>query len=327
MHGLSGINSTSSEELRGELRAQLRSGEARWIQLKGLSAENALHHRALCATLAAIGLNAARGTQVPQLVILDWSTVDECAADGVALFCVIATSLLDRGTRVVVCMPAGSDLAQVVGDALAQAVRAEVTRITVPQTPSQRVQCVTPPVSLGLNSKPAIRGFCEGLSAGLQRRESAERTRKAIMAFATELVLNSLQHAQATSVRATALLYTRRRPQVIEIGLADNGVGITESLVSTPAFARLGHLHDTSVVEFVLDQAASARSMPDSAAASRGGFGQAIKALVETVTASVTIRSGRALLTVGSDGRADYRREAFDHGLGTQVLASIRVGG
>jgi len=326
MRDESGLAPNSAAALRLELRHQLRTGAARWIQLGGLSAENPLHHRALCATLAAVGLNPARGIQPPKLVVLDWSTVAECAADGVALFCVVATSLSNQGTQLIVCMPARSDLALVISDAIAGGIGSEITTIPVERTKSERVQCVTPSVWLADSSKSAIRDFCGGISAGLQRLIVSERVRKAIMAFATELVLNSLQHAHATRVKSTALLYTRRRPKVVEIGLADNGVGITESLVTTPTFARLSHLHDSSVVEFMLDQAASARSIANTNGVSRGGLGEAIKGLASVVDASVTVRSGRALVSLGSDGRADYRHEAFDYGLGTQVLASIRLG-
>src|SRR5690349_6647272 len=253
------LDPSSIESLRNSSRASRKAGETAWIRLDGLSVEDGTTHAALCHTLTRFRLGADTGRPVPKIVVLDWSTVENCSAEGLAFFAVLATRLLADGLRVIACEPSVGAIAQVIRQSGVHAACQPLTWIPCTCDKSRTVESLAPIATFSSESNETIDLFCETLSEGLKQVGLSRKQAAMVMGTMQELLHNVLSHANAAHGVAASLLFPKKRPKVVQIGIADDGAGIPETVLRQGRHEWLQWFHDASVTEVVLSQALSSR--------------------------------------------------------------------
>lgn len=322
--GASSLDTSSVTSLRASVSSLKRSGDAAWIQLNGLPLEDGRAHSALCHALARFGLGAELGAHIPKAAVLDWSNVDGCSAEGVAFFAVLVRHLLAKGVRVIACRPADGAIAAVLERAGILVACGPITWVKCAACTPSAVEAIAPAAVFGSESNDSVFVFCDELSAALKRLALTRSVRQAVMGTTQELLQNVLSHASASHAAAMALLLPRKRPKVLQIGVADDGLGIPGSVLRQERYRWLGWFHDASVTEVVLSQALSGR--PSTAeSANGGGMARIIKRLLRETTSTVMLRSSAALITLRSNAPDRFERRALTYGAGTQIRVELRL--
>jgi hypothetical protein len=200
-----------------------------------------------------------------------------------------------------------------------------VTRVALPLAGGAPVDLLAPMAVFGPDSNDSVDLFCDELSASLRRLETPRRTLLAVMGTTQELLHNVLSHASARHASAVALLHVRKRPRVLQVGIADDGVGIAGAVLHQERHRWLEWFHDTSVTEAVLQQALTGRpSAPE--AGNGGGMARIIRRLLSESASTVMLRSGAALILLRSTTPDRCERHTLTYGAGTQVRLEIRLG-
>jgi hypothetical protein len=150
----------------------------------------------------------------------------------------------------------------------------------------------------------------------------AEPVRRIVMSLAHDMLANVVEHAAASRMSAVAVLLARRRPPLIQIGVADDGRGIPSAMLDRGDYRGFGLLHDASVVHAVLARGLTRRvgGAGEDGDDGRGGLSAMIAALMPLL-AAVRVRSGAAL--VSATARSGWRRSALDHGHGSQMVVEV----
>ena len=134
-----------------------------------------------------------------------------------------------------------------------------------------------------------------------------------------ELLQNVISHSSsrhaAIGARAVA-----PRGKTIEIGLADDGVGIAAHVVAQSSHSWLSWLSDASVTETTLANQLSGRD-PHSGG---GCLGEVMRAFLRQADADVTIRSGTAHVKFANARDFSVTKHNLTFGMGTQILIRIR---
>lgn len=321
---LPSLDLTSVSSLRASLSPLRRSGAAAWVSLQGLPLEDARAHSALCQTLTQFGMGADRGRRVPDVAVLDWSNVDGCSAEGIAFFAVLARHLVGRGVRVVVCHSADSAVREVLEHAGIVAACGPVPWVSCPTRNASAVESIVPAAIFADETNDSILSFCDELSSCLARLGISRAHKRAVMGTTQELLHNVLSHASASHAAATALLLPRKRPKVLQIGIADDGQGIPGTVVRHERHRWLEWFHDAGITEVVLNRALSGRERADSG--SGGGMARIIRRVLGETQSTVMLRSGAALITLRSNAPDRFERRALTYGAGTQIRLELRLG-
>lgn len=276
------------------------------------------------SALAALGLCGEVGRSVPHTVVLNWANVDNISAEAAALFAVLVHTLAARGFSVIVCEPADGDVATAlhgtgIRDELATSC-GDVSWVPCAPGPMRRLRVLTPAVRFGAGlGKAAARSFVASVEAALPALMT-DRARATLVTDAvSEVVLNVLTHAEAEDATAVMLLHHRRRPQVIEIGFADSGMGIARSILQQPRHAWLEPLSDRGATAAVFGAALSGRD----ADAGGGGMTRIMRRLATECNATVTIRSGTAKVVLRDAGKDSLTIMSHTYGWGTQTRIVI----
>lgn len=309
----------SAEDLRRRLLEDRRAGRAAWIELRGLSIGRADMHGALLHALTAFRLGADHGRTVPSTAVLDWTNVDGTSAEALAMFAVLVRTLVSQGISVVICEPEDGDI----GAALeASAIRAACGSVTwIPRVSRQlrRVEVLAPSAQFGgaLGRAP-LRPFLAAVVEALQQL-GVHDDRVALVADALmEILLNVITHAEAEHAAGVLVLHRRRRPRVVEVGVADSGMGIATNILMQPRHAWLAP-SDRGVTEAVFAQALSGRDATEGG----GGMTRIVRRLVDTCGATVIVRSGAAKITLTGSGAGGLSVVGHTFGWGTQTQVVI----
>jgi hypothetical protein len=162
--------------------------------------------------------------------------------------------------------------------------------------------------------------FCDELGLGLKAIGVSKSVSRGIMSTTVELIHNIQSHSGARFASVAALLLPRRRPRVLQVGVADDGIGIPGAILSQPLHQWMSWFPDASVAEVVLDHALSGRE-----AQTGGGMAHHVRRLVSETQCRVDIRTGASHLFLTSDRPSTFKKTYLNAGLGTQVRLDVRL--
>lgn len=319
--GVDGPAWLTSDDVRRAFGYDRRSGRIAWLRLEGLSLDEVHTHGAIFHGLRPFGLCGDCGRAAPEVAVLDWTRVAAFGAEGVALYAVLARELLGRGVRVVACGPEDGDLA-VALDETALGVVPGLEWVTGRrEAPRGRVQTLGRGAVFGhALGGGALDEFLDDLEVGLSRAGITGPQTHLLIATVLEVLQNVCSHADAQYAAVTALLFPRRRPRVVQIGVADGGIGVAGHVLAQERHGWLAAFSDASVTEVVLHRALSGRD----AAVGGGGMSGIIRQFLRTCDATMTLRTGTALLSLSSRDPDRYRKTLLTYGVGTQTRLEFR---
>ncbi|MBB4635974.1 hypothetical protein [Longimicrobium terrae] len=262
----------------------------------------------------------------PKVLILDWSGVSNCSAEGLALFGVVTRRLAEHAVRIIIIEPEFTDTRSAVNG----------SRILdgcgglewVPSTASKRsiLHCCAQAAAFSGSANESVDNFCDGLSDTLKAHAAPRRATLAMMGTAIELLHNVLSHAGSSHAAAAAFVLPRRRPAVLQVGIADDGIGIPAAVLRHPRHAWLTWFSDAGVTRAVIREQLSGRKTTEGETDSGGGgMARVIKKLLEETSSEVTLRSGSALIRLSSTDPESYKVHRLTYGAGTQVRIELRL--
>lgn len=310
----------SPAALHHEMAEDLRAGRVLWVRADGLGAADPAVHRGLQSALRRTGVHGELGGVAPETVVLDWTHLAAVSADGLAFAAVLLQALRDRGIHVRCCPPHDP----VVGAALAQsscgALRGE--GIAWHAEPTGTVSRTDPRHVLGpLHLFAGARGF--SLSTALDQIEGALnragwRSVPMLPELLMEIAQNIRSHANARHAALCVVVERRRRPPRLQVGVADDGIGIPNSILNDPRHGWLDSFSPARATETVVMRQLSGRG------ADQGGgvLGDLYETLLAESGATVTLRSGAGWVRISGADR-ESRHESLTYGLGTQVLVEL----
>lgn len=317
------VDLSSSTALRKSLNDACKSGYAAWVRMDGLTLDDRSTHGAFCHTLTKFGLGADSGRQIARIAVLDWSHVEGCSAEGIAFFPVLVRRLVHEGVKVFACRPADRAIADVLECCGVLSACKTVEWVRCLEHKALHIESLAPAAIFDGDANETVDVFCGELSGALKRLELTTAARKAVMGTTQELLHNVLSHAGASHAAAIGILLPRKRPKLIQIGVADDGMGIRDAVLRNGRHEWLQWFHDASVTEAVLNGALSGRAeTPDGGRG--GGMARMIRRLLSENRSTVMLRSGAALITLRSSAPEQFVREALTYGPGTQVRVELR---
>lgn len=312
----------SLETLRASLGEATRTGATAWIRLRGLDIDDAMAHSALCNTLERLGLARGAAATPPQLVVLDWSTVGECSAEGVAFFATLAQQFVRDGVRVIVPEPAVEAIRGILTESGLRAGCEGLEWVPCEASGRGAGRSVARAAIFSALANESVDDFCDDLSATLEELRVPRVTARAVTGTTFEMVHNVLSHAAAPHGAAIALLFPRRRPKILQVGIADNGLGIPEALLRHPRHEWLGWFSDAEVTTRVLSGNLSGRGAEEGG----GGLARAVKRMLTETPSRLLLRSGAALITLESSSPERFIRRRLTYGTGTQIRMEFQIG-
>jgi hypothetical protein len=149
--------------------------------------------------------------------------------------------------------------------------------------------------------------------------------RRAIMGTTHEVLHNVLSHAGATHGAATALLFPRRRPKILQIGIADDGLGIAGTVLRDPHHEELAWFSDARVTGAVIRDNLSGRGAVSGEREGGGGLARVVKRLLLETASKVFLRSGAALVVLRSEDPEHFLFHRLTYGTGTQIRLELRL--
>ena len=316
-----GQSCSIASELRALLGPALRAREAKWIRLDGLSANTLASHDALQASLRAFGIHGDSGESRPEIAVLEWGSVFEGAADGLAFFPLLTRMLAAAGSKVFCCMPSAGSLTSLI-------IRASCASVADPGVrwiPGALASSSSIDVVTGLLLLP--RGKGDGISAALDSLETqmAKLGCQELAGVTTGLVIELLQNIQTHSscghAALAAVVFKRNRPPTLQIGIADDGMGLAANLLSDVRHSWLGQFSDASIAEATLGHGMSGRG----AQSTGGSLGGLMRTFLTETSSEVTLRTGAAHVVMSSADPTRYKKRNLTYGVGTQLLVAIRA--
>jgi hypothetical protein len=312
----------SVEGLRRDLRPLLKSRRARWIALSGLGADDARAHSALHTSLRCVGFYGETGEQRPDLVVLDWSAVADCSADGFAMLPVLAFALRERGVATVICGPSDAGIARLIDEMNLRAICGGDDWVTNPTLGSPGARALAEAAAFAsTGDRPDLDRFLDQVGAALPTLGGRADEVDLVYALLAEAVQNVRSHSGARRAVVTALLRPRLRPPVLQFGLADDGVGVSANVLTQDRYAWLQQFTDASVTETVIHQQLSGRAN----GAGGGGFGAMLQEALRATASNVVLRTGAAHLAFPGGDAARYRKTSLTYGVGTQLKIELRL--
>jgi hypothetical protein len=315
----------SATQLRARLRAARDTINSAFIRLDGLAVEPTTTHGAMQQFLRRAGLGDELIGPPPSVVALDWTCVDQCAAEGLALFGVLVRVLQLRGRTVIVCGPMATDLAAVVTESGLQQHSEPAGWIASAPTGVRRSAPITPALLFrSPASGPTVTPFLVAVETVMLRHSAAPSAIDLTTSLLMELLQNIGTHAADAWASVVAVVHSRRRPAVLEIGLADSGDGLPRSVLSGPRLRWLVPLCDASVLEAFVANGVTSRP----ADAGGGALRDVVLRFLDVVPAGVVlIRSGSALIRLDRALARSFRPTQLSYGFGTQIRLEIPLTG
>ena len=297
-----------------------------------------------------MGFGGERGSQKPELVVLDWSRVLSCSAEGFAFFAVLTKQLAAHGMHVIICEPEAATIGHFLTDSGLRDLGVPIDWVSRRYMGRQTLKSLAPSALFSSSDTQMLEPFLEGLSRFLRTTSLNRDSLTLVMATAHECIQNVLSHSSAQFGAAVALLSGRKGAASIELGIADDGVGIASSIASHGEHSRLSRFTDSSVTETVLNQKLSRRPRADQPASqagerldgnpaaraegpternpgsgSGGGMGRLIRRLIEHPGVAVRIRTGTAFVSLHSGLPDRNKKTDLTFGAGTQFILEMKL--
>lgn len=316
---LAGIQTVG--DLRRVLYEEKRAGRVEFWRLGGLSAGEG-DHSALLRSLLDLGLGGEPPIRDTHTVVLDWSTVGKYSADGLAFFSVIIRALREAGIGVVLCEPSDGDIARALERSGLRRACNDLVWIPCECSRPGRME-VMAPVGIfgGTCGRGNLKEFFGELDDALDQTGMGEDRACLLGATAMDLVQNVLAHAGTAHAAVFAGIYPRRRPAMIEVGIADAGIGIAAHLLSEERYAWLIPYTDATIIQSVFGRALSGRSED----AGGGGLSHLVRRLRDEGSACFRVRSGAGLVTLTGPSTTTSSANRLAWGWGTQTLVTVRA--
>jgi hypothetical protein len=307
-------------ELRRTLSQSLRTGQAKWLRLDGLSVNSLRTHDGLQMSLRSFGAFGDLGLLQPSIVVLDWGSAFPGDADGLAFFPILSRLLIAAGAKVIACMPNNSNLASIVekSDCVALAGEGISWIPGVPGVPGSYEPVA--PVILLPNGKGQGLGALINCVEQRMRDIGCSNVIDLTSSLLVELIQNVQAHSDCTYAGIGTVLLKRRRPPVLQVGIADDGVGIAVNLLSQPRHAWLGQFCDATIAETTLAHEMSGREVGNG-----GSLGALMRKFLGETCSQVILRTGTAHLSMSSEAPDAYRTRSLTYGVGTQLLIEIKT--
>jgi len=318
---LASLDLGSSQSLYESTARMRRTGEVRWICLSGLCVDSK-NHSAFCRAVCELSSLTDAASTSPQLIVLDWGRVEVCSAEGIAFFLILVRWLLEQRMSFVVCSPTHFGVSTALdrggartccGDAVCW-IRSESRGVAAVE---EIAQCVV----LARGEDQVVSTFLDELSASLTRLQLPKATRQLVMGLTHEVFQNVRSYAEANFVAAAAYYFQRRH--CLQIGIADDGVGIADTILRQDRHAELDWFSDARIVSLVLRRGLSGRAVAADGTVSGGGMSQLIPVVLNGVRSAIMLRSGRALLGLRSDSPKYPAPQRFNFARGTQFRLEI----
>lgn len=252
--------------------------------------------------------------------MLDWSGVLKCTAEGVAMFAVLERRLIAAGVKVFVCAPSAASVAHVMDQTGVRAACVSTEWIACECTGRITIESLARAAIFGPGTNDSVDTFSDDLASALHRPGLPRATTRAFMAVVHEVLHNVLSHSSADHAAAVALLFPSRHPAVAQVGVADDGIGISGHILAQPRHQWLGCFSDASVTETVLHEALSGRDSDTG-----GGMSFLVRRLLSDAESTVMVRSGSALLVLRNTAPGQYKKTALTFGGGTQFRIELRL--
>ena len=307
--------------MRSRLKEAKDAVSSAFIRLDGLSVEPTGVHAALLQYLRRAGCGDDLPSAPPRLVAFDWSCAEQCSAEGLAFFGVLSRLVREKGQMMIVCSPKTRDLHGIVTEAGLRDDAGPVTWISS-QTGGQRITALAAP-TLSFQSpvaEVAARPFVLGIEALLERNFVRPRAIDLTGSLLMELLQNVSTHATGAWASGVAVVHTRRRPAVLEIGLADTGDGLPRTVLVGPRLRWIVPLCDASVLEAFVANGLTSRAVEEGGGALRDVVAEFLTAVAGGV---VLIRSGSALVRLDPSLLRSIRPTQLSYGFGTQIRIEI----
>jgi len=310
----------SASALRRSLEEELQRGDAQWIRMDGLGVDDPDAHRGLQSGVRRTGVHRYIVPTPPGVVVLDWKHLAAVSADGLAFAAVLLQALCALKTRVICCPAQDPHVSETLAHTFCAALRYKGVE-WLPEF-ADRADAKNPRVLLG---PVYCFGGARGVSVGkaIDEAESAlELAGWARVPELNDLIVEIAQnigtHADASHAALCVLIDQRRRPPRLQVGVADDGVGIPTAMLSDPRYTWLQSYSPARANETVIVRQLSGRG------ADRGGgvLGELYGTLIAEAGATVTLRSGEGWVRIGGNDRTP-RRQSLTYGLGTQLLVEL----
>lgn len=322
----------TTDALRSAVRVGSLRRRTQWVCATGLDASDTAAHQTFLASVGRCGFRTLDDEPVTEqkneLVILDWSRVTHVRADAAAVAALFARALHEQGKVLLGCASTIPHVADAIAATHAAAdverwFGTEPAELTTSGNRKERVDVVLPIVrfSNDINGRIALAESLDTLQAALATRGLNDERLSRIMAVVNELTLNAIQHPLISDRVLVVLIDRRRRPPLLEIGLADDGPGIGATLVREARHAWVDLVSDRGATSATFGGNLSSRPLDEGG----GGMTRAVQDLVRETQATVTVRSGggRMILSPGKTGALRSRSTGFTHGWGTQIRVDV----
>ncbi len=294
--------------------------------MQGLSLDDKSHVAALRA-LEGAGLRPGVSGLDGITVILDWGTAREYSADGVALFQVVVRVLVGAGATVFILPPATCDMREIVDSPEMRASCEGAIWVDGACDDADRVLALGSVGSFSSSERGTSGAFCAGYELAMSRVAMPGDLRKLLNGIVWDVIQNVVCHAEASYAAILGLHFHRKRPGLLEIGVADDGRGMADALLDQPDHRWMDQFLDVSLLENLFRRNLSSRSgMSDSASPASGGLGALLGILFSKAPVTVLVRSNRVLIQLASDGSI-RRSHTLSCGVGTQLRIAIRLPG
>lgn len=305
--------------LRHVLADDIRVGRVIWVRLDGLTIAEPRSHAALQSAIHRMGLRGDEGAPTPELVVFEWTHVTAISADGLSFVAVLCQALLQRGIAIH-CLPAEDPA---VAAALAHPACAVLREPGIGWHPGQSAPLTAsaPCIPIGKVQLFAGRHGSNLTSALDEIAESLERglwpAVPELDALLMETAQNVFTHARAENAALSVVVQRRRRPSRLQVGVADDGVGIPIAVLDEPRHGWLASCSPSRATEAVLTRRLTGRGVEKGG----GVLGELYASLVAQAGATITLRSREGWVQVF--GVDDVRHQSLTFGVGTQLLVEL----
>lgn len=330
-----------AKALRSRVNSLRRGIDYAWVQLGGLSVDEAANHGALLAAITRWGLGNATefdAASMPRLAVLDWSACAECSADGLALMPLLTAAIVERGAQVVVCEPIDPRVAAFVREAGLRAACQSVLTVSeqaklvwIPATGSlpaahggssrRRARAVLPVVAVSpADGRAQVGAFVDSIAREFRSLGLPQSVVVQAADATVELVQNVLAYSNSRFMALAAVLWMARRPRVLQVAVVDAGVGIGPTIAADPGRGWLRVLPESRQAAVVLDHSLSSRAV-----GSGGGMSRIMRILVDEAGAEVRVRTGTGRVIFGPSTQSRLETLDSTYGWGTQVRFDLRL--
>ncbi|MEO6197267.1 MAG: hypothetical protein ABIP58_04075 [Dehalococcoidia bacterium] len=259
--------------------------------------------------------------RLPSTVILDWTRTDVLAAEALAYFTVVARRMMAIGIQTIICMPSTKTGYVAIEGIVRDLVNAGARAVQPATQFSDTASLLASAASFQLDDSGQQSDFIEVCGEGIAKSGAEPSVREIAEALLREALQNARTHSEATMAAGAGLSFRRRRPRLVQVGIADDGIGVARSVLARGAHTDLREFADATIALAVVNGTLSGRN----AGHGGGGFSLVLREALESFSARVTIRTGSALLRMEGADPTRWRIRHLTRGFGTQIRFEFPV--